>query len=151
MLGITILFFIGSPFLVYGEERLTKESQEKEKGSTPLNKRDEKEAASPPLPVKETPKSPKKPDKEAPITIEADHIEYIKETDTYEAWGSVKITQEKAHLESDYATLDNRSGDALAFGNVWYDDGESVLITDRIEMNFNTKLGIIYKGRIFQR
>jgi LPS-assembly protein len=149
ILSITILFFTGSPFLIYGEERLTIESKEKE--TTPLTKKDEKEAVSPILPVKEKPKSPKKPDKEAPITIEADRIEYIKETDTYEAWGSVKITQEKAHLESDYATLDNISGDALAVGNVWYDDGESVLITDRIEMNFNTKLGIIYKGRIFHR
>jgi LPS-assembly protein len=93
----------------------------------------------------------KRPDREAPIIIEADRIEYHKDVDTYEAWGSVRIIQDKAHLESDYATLDNRSGDALALGNVWYDDGESILIAERLELNLNTKLGIIYKGRIFHR
>lgn len=89
--------------------------------------------------------------KDAPVEIEADHLEYYKETDTYELQGSVKITQEKAHLESDYATLDNRTGDAIAIGNVWYDDGDTVLISDRIDLNLNTKLGVIYKGSIFHR
>ena len=102
-----------------------------------------------PLYGEEVPK--KKPDKESPITIEADHIEYYKDTDSYEAWGSVKITQDNAHLESDYATLDNRSGDALALGNVWYEDGDSTLIGEKIELNLNTKHGIIYKGKIFHR
>lgn len=93
----------------------------------------------------------KKLEREAPIIIEADRIEYHKDTDTYEAWGSVKITQDEAHLESDYAVLDNRSGDALAKGNVWYEDVDSVLIADEIKLNLNTKLGIIYRGKIFHR
>lgn len=90
-------------------------------------------------------------DRETPVIIEADHLEYYKDIDTYEAWGSVKITQDKSHLESDYATLDNRSGDAMAIGNVWYEDGDSILIADRLELNLNTKLGVVYKGRIFHR
>lgn len=93
----------------------------------------------------------KKIEKEAPVEIEAEHLDYFKETDTYKLWGSVKITQEKAHLEADYATLDNRTGDAVALGNVWYDDGDSILISEKIELNLNTKFGVIYKGKIFNR
>lgn len=139
LISIIVLFFIGLTHFIYGEEISREESGVKGAVSSPTPTEGEKH------------KEPFKPDREAPVTIEADHLEYYKETDIYEAWGSVKITQDDAHLESDYATLDNRSGDALALGNVWYDDGESILISEKIELNFNTKLGVVYKGRIFNR
>ena len=112
IISLVVFIFSGLPFLLYGEEITTKESQVKEGVSLPQVKKDEGIS---PVPKEERKqKETKKPDREAPIIIEADHIEHHKDTDTYEAWGSVKITQDEAHLESDYAILDNRSGDALA-------------------------------------
>lgn len=150
MISFMIFFFMEFPFLLYGEENLKKEPQDEERGSTLPVTQNEK-AGAVPSKKEEGGKELKKLDRDAPIVIEADRIEYHKETDTYEAWDNVKITQGNAHLESDYAILDNRSGDALATGNVWYDDGDSVLIADKIELNLNTKFGVIYKGRIFHR
>lgn len=93
----------------------------------------------------------KKPPKEAPIIIKADRIEYRKDIDTYEAWGSVKIVQDTITLKADYISLDNRTADAVALGNVSYDDGENILISERAELNLNTRLGMVYKGKIFHR
>jgi len=141
VIGFISLFFSGFTYLTYPEEIL----------NPPGNGENLPEPPPQSVKWKEGDRETKKADSGSPLIIEADHLEYHKETDTYEAWGSVKMTQERMHLESDYATLDNRTGDALAIGNVWYDDGDSILITERIELNLNTKLGVVYRGRIFQR
>ena len=149
IIGFAVVVLAGFPCSLYGEEKV-KEVQVEDKGPTPQAKQ-EKKVEDTALKEEKKRKDPKKADSDTPVTIEADHIEYYKDTDTYEAWGSVKITQDGTHMESDYAILDNSSGDALATGNVWYEEADSILIADEVEMNVNTKLGVIYKGRIFQR
>ncbi|MEW6410505.1 MAG: LPS assembly protein LptD [Nitrospirota bacterium] len=87
--------------------------------------------------------------KRAPVSISSDTLEYIKETDTYIAKGSVEIIQEDTHILADYATLDNTTGDVHAEGNVVYYDKDNVLFGDKADVNLNTDMGVVYNSRIF--
>ena len=85
------------------------------------------------------------------IVISADHLEYIAETNTYFAKGSVKITYEDMTLNADEINLNNSTAEAVATGSVVYEDTELKIEADRIELNLNTKLGTLYQSKIFHK
>ena len=85
------------------------------------------------------------------ININADHIEYISETRSYIAKGSVIIDFEGASLKADELYLDRNTSDGTAIGNVVYEDDDTIISSDRIEMNLNSKLGTVSDGYIFYK
>ncbi len=85
------------------------------------------------------------------ININADHLEYISETRSYIAKGSVTIDFEEATLKADELYLDRDTYDGIATGNVVYEDDDTIISSDRIEMNLRSKLGTIQDGYIFYK
>jgi len=85
------------------------------------------------------------------ININADQIEFISETNSYIAKGSVSIYFEEASLKADELYLDRNTSDGIALGNVVYEDDDSIISSDRIEINLKTKLGTVYDGYIFYK
>ncbi|MEN8263641.1 MAG: LPS assembly protein LptD [Nitrospirota bacterium] len=86
---------------------------------------------------------------EADIT--ADHLEYISETNTYIAKGSVKIVLKDTTLLADEIRLNSRTSDVDASGNVIYEDPEVIIKADRIELNIKSKLGTLYNSTILYK
>ncbi len=88
---------------------------------------------------------------EGSINISADNIEYLAETKTYIAKGSVKITYENTVLNADEIQFNSDTFDSFAIGNVMYEDEEVIVKADKVELNFNTKLGTIHNSNIFYK
>jgi LPS-assembly protein len=87
--------------------------------------------------------------KKVPVSITADNLDYDRANDVYTAVGHVKIEQQDIRVEADRIVMNNRTGEAVAEGNVYVVDKGDVLIADRIEVNLNTRAGIISKGNLF--
>ncbi|MEW6715396.1 MAG: LPS assembly protein LptD [Nitrospirota bacterium] len=85
------------------------------------------------------------------IDISADHLEYISETGTYTAKGSARIVSGDTTLIADEINVNNITSDAVAVGNVVYEDSETIINAARAELNFKTKLGTIYNSYIFYK
>ncbi len=85
------------------------------------------------------------------INISADQIEFISETNSYIATGSVSIEFQEASLKADRLYLDRNTSDGIATGNVVYEDDDAKISSDRIEMNLKSKLGTVYDGYIFYK
>lgn len=84
-----------------------------------------------------------------PIHLKADQLEYLKETDLYIAQGDAEVVQGSMRLTADTLRLDGKTGKLLGLGHIHYFDGENTIEAERIEVNVDTKLGIIYNGKIF--
>jgi LPS-assembly protein len=83
------------------------------------------------------------------ITITADHLEYFKEEDKYVATGNVRIEKEDAVLRADKVILYQKTSDAEAIGSVIYEDSETLINTERAELNIDAKTGKLYNAVIF--
>lgn len=92
-----------------------------------------------------------KPASEQPITVTAERIEYVKETDVYEATGSVVITQGTLRLTADRVTIYMLSGLLIATGKAHLSDPASDLRAERLEMDVNTSAGVMTDGTLFVR
>jgi len=85
------------------------------------------------------------------VEISAKHLEYLGETDTYIARGSVRIIYKDASLLADEIHLNNTTRDATATGNVLYEDAETIIKADKMELNLETKRGTLYQAYIFYK
>jgi LPS-assembly protein len=85
------------------------------------------------------------------INISADHIEFISETSSYIAKGSVIIDLEETTLKADELYLNRTTSDGIATGNVSYEDSDTIIQSSRIEINLKSKLGTVYDGYIFYK
>ncbi|MBI5195814.1 MAG: LPS-assembly protein LptD [Nitrospirae bacterium] len=85
------------------------------------------------------------------VNVTADHLEYPAETNMYIAKGSVKIVYGDAVLTADEAYLNKTTGEATAIGHVVYEDAEAVVKAEKMELNFMTRFGTLYKGSIFYK
>ncbi len=83
------------------------------------------------------------------INITAANLEYLGETNTYIAKGSVKVIYEDTVLKADEVYLNNNTKDTTAIGNVVYEDKESVIKAEKMEINLDTKLGTLHNSYIF--
>jgi len=86
---------------------------------------------------------------EGPVNIEADTLDYAKETDTYHAQGNVVIRFTDGILQADSVTLSKSTNEALAEGKVFLKSGGDTLEGDTIRFNIDTKNGTAQNGRIF--
>jgi LPS-assembly protein len=85
------------------------------------------------------------------IDIRSESLEYISETNTFIARGSALITFGETTLSADDIRFNEATSDAVAEGNVHYEDPETIINADRIELNLETKLGVIYNSYIFYK
>jgi LPS-assembly protein len=73
---------------------------------------------------------------------------YLVDENLYVAEGSVEITYRQNLLTADRVEFNKITGDAIAIGNVVYEEEGETLIADRAELNFDSELGIIYVGEL---
>ena len=83
-----------------------------------------------------------------PLDITAERIEYLQESETYEADGSVVVNQGTLRLTADHMTLQALPGVLIATGRVRLTDPKADLVTERLELNVNTEAGVITHGRV---
>ncbi len=83
--------------------------------------------------------------------ISADNLEYLSQANIYIARGSARLVFEDSILNADEMRLDNNTSDAVAIGNVVYEDSELIIKADKIELNLKTKLGTIYNSYMFYK
>ena len=83
------------------------------------------------------------------IHLSADRLEYRREDQSYFAEGSVDIDQPPLHMKADRARLDTATNKVVAEGNVFFSDGANEIHAERLEVNIDTQLGVIYRARVF--
>ena len=86
---------------------------------------------------------------ETPIRIQADHITYDRNEDAYSAEGKVEIFQGNRKLTADRVSLNGKTHEAEAAGNVILVQGDDVLRSQKMKVNLDTNLGIIIRGTLF--
>ncbi|HSL04801.1 MAG TPA: LPS assembly protein LptD [Nitrospiraceae bacterium] len=83
-----------------------------------------------------------------PLDITAERIEYLKESEIYEADGSVVVNQGTLRLTADHMTIQALPGVLTATGHVRLTDPKADLVTERLELNVNTAAGVVTHGRV---
>ena len=83
-----------------------------------------------------------------PLDITAARIEYLQESEVYEADGSVVLNQGTMRLTADHMSIHALPGLLIATGHVRLTDPKSDLVTERLELNVNTEAGVITHGRV---
>lgn len=85
-----------------------------------------------------------------PMEITADSLTYDKSKDTYYADGNVIVIQGKSSIKADKATVDMAASHATAIGNVESVSEEgNILKGDSLELDIDTKVGVVINGRLF--
>ncbi len=87
--------------------------------------------------------------KKIPVTVTADTLDYDRTNDRYIATGHVKIEQEGLRLEAEKIVLDNKTGAAVAEGKVFLQDKGDIMHAEKMQVNINSRDGIISNGDIF--
>jgi LPS-assembly protein len=87
--------------------------------------------------------------KTVPVTVTADKLDYDRVADVYTAEGHVKIEHGTMRLEADKVVLNNKTGEAAAEGKVFLQDKGDSTRADKMQLNVNTRSGVMYKGDIF--
>ncbi len=83
-----------------------------------------------------------------PLDITAERIEYLQESEIYEADGSVVVKQGTLRLTADHMTIQALPGVLIATGHVRLTDPKADLVTERLELNVNTEAGVVTHGRV---
>lgn len=86
-----------------------------------------------------------------PLTVTAERIDQLQESDVYEADGSVVVTQGPLRLTADHVTINALPGTMVATGHVHFVDPTSDLKSERLELNVNTEAGVVTHGSMYVR
>ena len=86
---------------------------------------------------------------EAETIITADSIEYLSETKTYVAKGSVEIKQRDAVINAEEITYKEDTSDVFARGRVFYHDSDISMESEKAELNLDRKTGRLFDADIF--
>jgi len=86
---------------------------------------------------------------EGPTDIEADRLEYDQESDIYHAFGNVIVNFTNGFLVADYVSVNRKTGDAEATGEVYNSDRGDTLEGDQVKFNLNTGTGVTFNGKAF--
>jgi LPS-assembly protein len=84
-----------------------------------------------------------------PIHIQADILTYSQNNQVYEGKGNVMVVQGPFRMDADEAILNVATGQLTAIGHVRLNDGIHDLSADRVDLNINTKKGVIFHGRLY--
>ncbi|OGP76388.1 MAG: hypothetical protein A2Z40_02550 [Deltaproteobacteria bacterium RBG_19FT_COMBO_60_16] len=83
-----------------------------------------------------------------PVTLNADSLAYDDNTGVAYAEGNVEIGFGNRSIRADRIRYDSRSGEAELIGRVHYKDAGDEFSFDRIVLNIDTELGVLYNGTI---
>ncbi len=83
-----------------------------------------------------------------PLNIKAESLAYLTDADLFVAEGSVEVTYRKSRLTAERVEFNQVTGDAIAIGDVVYEEEGETLVADRVELNFDSELGVVYVGEI---
>lgn len=83
-----------------------------------------------------------------PVQLEADQLEFLKESGVYKASGHLRIIQDKKIITGDSAEFNQESGEMEVFGHILMIDGNNQVRADRIKMNIKKQTGLIYRGHL---
>jgi LPS-assembly protein len=86
---------------------------------------------------------------EGPITMEADRVTYDQKGGFISLEGAVRIFYKNTTVQADKVIFYDQTKDVEAVGTVVLTEGEDILRCDRLELNIETKKGVVYKGRLF--
>lgn len=82
-----------------------------------------------------------------PVEVDADRLE-AKQGGTAVYEGDVKVRQGVRKFDSDYAQLDQKSRDVIAIGNIYYNDGQITVTSDKtLNSNLDTKNSELEEGK----
>ena len=84
----------------------------------------------------------------SPVDINADSFFYDNENEIAIAEGNVEITLGPRKMRADRVSYNLQTGDADLTGEVRYKDADEQFSFDRVTLNLNTELGILYNGSI---
>src|SRR4030067_1665905 len=86
---------------------------------------------------------------EEAVDIEADELIYEQESKLYHAHGQVEVTRGDFSLKADHVQLHMATKDLTAWGNVTLREGEDVVECERLEVKLDSRLGKIYRAKLF--
>ncbi|MDA8122779.1 MAG: LPS assembly protein LptD [Deltaproteobacteria bacterium] len=84
----------------------------------------------------------------APVNLNADTLSYDEDTGVALAEGNVEVGFGNRTIRADRIRYDSRSGEADLTGRVHYKEGGDEFSFDRIVLNIDTGLGVLYNGTI---
>ncbi len=84
-----------------------------------------------------------------PVHLTADRVSYNKNTQIYEAWGHVVLTQGQRHAVADYMKVDLKNRRAYLEGNVLLKAGKDWIKADRARLDLNTYQGVVFNAHAF--
>lgn len=87
--------------------------------------------------------------KGTPWHIVADEVRYDQETDQYFASGNVVITKENLKLSADRVHFKHDTMEVFADGHVMLISGKDILTGERMEMDLNNEVGVVFNGTVF--
>jgi LPS-assembly protein len=87
--------------------------------------------------------------KRIPWHIVADEVRYDQNTDQYFAAGNVVITKENLKLSADRVHFHHKTMEVIADGHVMLISGMDILTGERMEMDLNREVGVVFDGTIF--
>jgi len=84
----------------------------------------------------------------SPVILNADRLEYDEETGIALAEGNVELGFGNRNIRAERIRYDSRSGEAELMGHVHYRDEGDEFSFERIVLNVDTELGVLYNGTI---
>ena len=87
----------------------------------------------------------------SPLELTADRLEYREDRETYEADGSVVMTQDSTRLTAHHVTIRMLTGRLTARGAVHLVRGTKEVWADQMDLNLNTEAGVIANGRLLSK
>jgi len=84
-----------------------------------------------------------------PINLTAERLEYFQDEEAYHADGSVSLKKGSWQLSADHVIYHSRTGKLTATGHVLITDPERTIRAEKIDLDINTRAGIIHQGKIF--
>ena len=88
-------------------------------------------------------------DLKIPVDISADEMAYSRERDELTANGHVRLTQGTLTLQADQALFHRASGHLTATGGIKASDGTDQLEGETLDIDLNTRSGVLTRGRLF--
>ncbi|MBI1820772.1 MAG: LPS-assembly protein LptD [Nitrospirae bacterium] len=83
-----------------------------------------------------------------PIQLQADHLEFFQETQTYVATGHIKMIQETKEMSGDVVNFNQGTGQMEISGHVIISEGANQIKADKVVLNVKSQTGIIYQGHM---
>ncbi len=84
--------------------------------------------------------------KNQPMRVRAESLYFLSDENLFVAEGSVEITYGTIRLAADRVEFYQDTRDAVAIGNVVYEEEGETLMAERAEINFETELGTAYRA-----